>query len=116
LALAAAKAGRPLPDGSVIFGEVWSAKLDANKKPVPGGDGQFAVDPLVAYIVMKREPGWGRDLPDMLRNDDWNYAVFSAAKSPLPGINQAECLACHKPRDKDSYVFTLKELAAASPR
>jgi cytochrome c553 len=115
-ALAAAKAGRPLPDGSVIFAEVWSAKLDAGKKPVSGADGQFTADQLLAYIAMEREPGWGRDLPDMLRNGDWNYAVFTPAKAPRPGINQAECLACHKPQDKASYVFTLKELAAANPR
>lgn len=28
------------------------------------------------------------------------------------GVNQAECLACHKPLDKTSFTFTLKELAA----
>ena len=115
-ALAAAKAGRPLPDGSVIFAEVWSAKLDADKKPVSGTDGQFVADQLLAYIAMEREPGWGRDFPDMLRNGDWNYAVFTPAKAPRPGVNQAECLACHKPQDQASYVFTLKELAAANPR
>jgi hypothetical protein len=27
-------------------------------------------------------------------------------------VNQAECLACHKPLDKVSYTFTLKALAA----
>ena len=26
---------------------------------------------------------------------------------------QAECLACHKPLDKVSYTFTLKQIAAA---
>ena len=28
-------------------------------------------------------------------------------------INQAECLGCHKPLDKDSYLFTLKQLSGA---
>jgi len=28
-------------------------------------------------------------------------------------VNQAECFACHKPLDKTSYVFTLKQIAAA---
>ena len=28
-----------------------------------------------------------------------------------PGVNQAECLACHQPLDKVSYTFTLKQLA-----
>jgi hypothetical protein len=28
-------------------------------------------------------------------------------------VNQAECLACHKPLAGASYVFTLKQLAEA---
>jgi len=39
-AVAAAKAGKPLPDGSVLFVEVYAAKLDGDK-PVTGGDGFF---------------------------------------------------------------------------
>jgi len=30
-------------------------------------------------------------------------------KEPRP-VNQAECLACHKPLDKTSFTFTLKQL------
>jgi len=62
---------------------------------------------------MARDAGWGKDVPDMLRNEDWNYALFTTAKAHRPGINQAECLACHKPLDKVSYTFTLKQLAEA---
>jgi cytochrome c553 len=110
-ALAAAKAGKPLPDGSVLFAEVYAAKLDADKKPVTGSDGFFVPADLLFYTAMEREAGWGKDIPDMLRNEDWNYAVFTTAKTHRPGINQAECLACHKPLDKVSYTFTLNKLA-----
>jgi hypothetical protein len=48
----------------------------------------------------------------MLRNADWNYAVFSLEMKQRP-INQAECLGCHVPLSNTSYVFTLKELGAA---
>jgi hypothetical protein len=112
-AVQAAKDGKPLPDGSVLFAEVYSAKLDADKKPVTGGDGFFVPEKLLFYTAMARGAGWGRDIPDMLRNEDWNYAVFTLDKQHRPGVNQAECLACHKPLDKVSYTFTLKELAAA---
>jgi cytochrome c553 len=112
-AVKAAKAGKPLPDGSVLFAEVYSAKLDADKKPVMGADGFYEPDKLLFYTAMEREAGWGKDFPDMLRNEDWNYAIFTTAKQHRPGVNQAECLACHKPLDKVSYTFTLKELAAA---
>ena len=113
-AIAAAKAGKPLPDGSFLFAEVYSVKQDADKKPVLGPDGYFVADQLVGYTAMEREADWGRDIPEMLRNENWNYAVYTAAKAPRPGINQAECLACHKPQDKVSYLFTLKELTAAA--
>jgi hypothetical protein len=51
----------------------------------------------------------------MLRNEDWNYAAFQTTKQPRP-INQAECLACHKPLDKVSFTFTLDQLTAAARR
>jgi cytochrome c553 len=113
-ALQAAKAGKDLPDGSVLFAEVYSAKLDGDKNPVKGSDGYFETDKLVAYTAMARDAGWGKDIPDELRNENWNYAVFTADKQHRAGVNQAECLACHKPLDKASYTFTLKELAAAN--
>jgi len=108
-ALQAAKGDKPLPNGSVLFVEVYSAKLDADKKPVMGSDGFYAPDQLLLFTAMAREPGWGKDIPEMLRNEDWNYAAFSTAKEQRP-VNQAECLACHKPLDKTSFTFTLKQL------
>ena len=113
-ALQAAKAGKSLPDGSVLFAEVFSARLDADKKPIVGADGFFVADQLLFYTAMAREAGWGKDIPEMLRNEDWNYAIFTAARQPRPGVNQAECLACHKPLDKVSYTFTLEQLTGAA--
>jgi len=112
-AVQAAKAGKPLPDGSYLFAEVHAAKLDADKKPVVGADGFFVPEKLIFYTAMASGAGWGADIPEMLRNGNWHYMVFTLDKKPRAGVNQAECLACHKPLDNVSYVFTLKELAAA---
>ena len=112
-AMQAAKEGKALPDGSVLLAEVYAAKLDADKKPVTGSDGLFVPDKLILYTAMARGAGWGKDFPEMLRNEDWNYAVFTTDKQLRTGVNQAECLACHKPLDKVSYTFTLKQLAEA---
>ena len=112
-AVQAAKAGKPLPDGSVLFAEVYAAKVDADKKPVMGSDGFFVPEKLLFYTAMARGAGWGTDIPEMLRNENWNYAVFTLDKQQRPGVNQAECLACHKPLDKVSYTFTLKQIAEA---
>src|SRR5258708_6877460 len=112
-AVAAAKAGKPLPDGSVLFAEVYAAKLGADGKPVTGGDGQFEAGKLVAYTTMARDAGWGHHIPEMLPNQSCKYARFATDKQHRPGVNQAECLGCHKPLDKVSYTFTLKQLADA---
>src|SRR4029453_10754670 len=77
VALQAAREGKPLPDGSVLFAEVYSAKLDAEKKQVAGSDTFYVPDKLIFYTAMAREAGWGKDIPEMLRNEDWNYAVFT---------------------------------------
>jgi cytochrome c553 len=116
VALKAAKEGKPLPDGSVLFAEVYSAKLDADKNPVKGADGFYERDQLLLYTAMARDAGWGKEFPDVLRNEDWNYAIFTKDKQHRAGVNQAECLACHKPLDKVSYTFTLKELGEAARR
>src|SRR5438477_5502388 len=105
VAVQAAKAGKPIPDGAVLFAEVHTVKLDADKNPVKGADGFFVPEKLVAYTAMQTGAGWGSEFPEMLRNGDWNYAVFTPEKQQRPGVNQAECLACHKPLDKVSYVF-----------
>ena len=113
-ALKAAKEGKRLPDGSILIGEIFKAKLDADKKPVTGADGFYVANKLAAYTAMEKQAGWGKDIPEILRNGDWNYAVFKADKSLKPNVNQATCLACHKPLNADSYVFTLKPLQTAA--
>ena len=112
-AVAAVRAGKALPDGAMILVEVSSVKLDADKKPIVGADGHLVADQPIAYTAMAREAGWGADVPDLLRNENWRYALFNAAGQPRGGFNQAECLACHKPQDKVSYLFTLDQLNAA---
>lgn len=113
VAMKAAREGRAMPDGAVLVLEQHAAKLGDDKKPVVGADGYYQRDRFLAYAIMGREAGWGRDIPEVLRNEDWNYAVFTGEKKMRPGVNQAECLACHKPLDKSSYMFTIKELTAA---
>jgi cytochrome c553 len=109
-ALAAARDGQPLPDGAVLLVEVFGAKLGDDGKPMVGADGFYVIDKLNAYTGMEKQSGWGDDIPELLRNGDWNYGLFGANKSARQGVNQATCLACHKPLADDSFVFTLEKL------
>lgn len=110
VALRAAKFGNALPDGSVVLQEVYTVKRDAQLALAKGPDGIFIPNQLVHYTVMARGERWGRDIPVILRNEDWNYAVFLPNGQPRPGINLAECLACHKSQNDVSFLFTIKEL------
>lgn len=112
--LQAAKAGKPLPDGTSILVVNYAVKLDANKKPVTEKDGSWAVDKVMSYAGMEARAGWGKDIPELLRNTNWNYGVFGPDKAPRTEINQAVCLACHKPKSATSFVFGLKEIEAAA--
>jgi cytochrome c553 len=115
-AVRAAREGKPLPDGSVLVLEQFAAKLGPDRKPIVGANGFYEPERFVAYAVMARNAGWGKDIPEMLRNEDWNYAVFNADNKHRPGVNQAECLACHKPLDKKSYTFSIDPLTAVAKK
>lgn len=116
IAIKASREGKPLPDGSVMVLEQHAAKMGADGKPVTGADGYYVADRLVAYALMERGAGWGAEIPENLRNEDWHYAVYTPAKQLRAGVNQAECLACHKPLDKDSYAFSIKALAEVAKK
>jgi len=100
-ALAAAKAGKPMPAGSAIV--VVNYVLDAS-----GAAGK-----ATSYSGMEARDGWGKDIPELLRNGDWSYNLWTADRTAKPGVNQAVCLACHKPAAATSYVFTYDQIKAA---
>ena len=99
-ALAAARAGRPLPDGSVIVGVSRAA-----------ADG-----PATSFAAMEARAGWGAAVPALLRNGNWDYALFDANRARNDRLNQAPCLACHKPQAANSFVFTLPALRERAAR
>jgi len=99
-ALAAARAGRPLPDGSVIV---------VVNRPAAGA-------PPTGYAAMESRAGWGETIPALLRNGNWDFAVFDAQRVRNERLSQAQCLACHRPQAANSHVFTLAELRAAAAR
>jgi cytochrome c553 len=115
IGLQAVKAGKPMPAGTVIIVVNYAAKLDADKKPVVDKDGSsWVTDKLQGYEGMETRAGWGKDIPDLLRNLDWNYALFTDAKAPRNEVNQAICLACHVPAASTGFVFGVKKMQVAA--
>ena len=113
--LRAARDGKSLPDGSLLVLEQHAARLGSDGKPATGSDGFYVAEKFVAYAVMERGNGWGKEIPENLRNEDWHYAAYSPDRQLRPA-NQAECLACHKPLDKDSYLFSIKALTETAKK
>jgi cytochrome c553 len=95
-ALVAAKAGKPLPDGSAVIVVNYTSDNKAT-----------------SYSGMEARAGWGTDVPPLLQNGDWSYNLWTADRTPKPDVNQAVCLACHKPAAASSYVFTLDKIKAS---
>ena len=109
---AAAKDGKPMPSGSTFLVEVIKAKLDTEGKPIIGSDGHFQEESLSVYTAMQKITGGGFEVPEILSNGNWRYAVFKTDKRHKDGTNEAKCLACHKPESAKDFVFTLGELTA----
>ncbi|HEY0191248.1 MAG TPA: cytochrome P460 family protein [Kofleriaceae bacterium] len=114
--LAAARAGKALPDGTIILVVSYAARLDAGKKPIADKDGSWVVDKITGYAGMEARAGWGKDIPALLRNGTWNYGIFGPDKAPRSAVSQATCLACHKPLAATGYVFQLKDIQAKAGR
>lgn len=114
-ALAAAKAGQPLPYGTVIVMEDHPAMLDDQGAPVTTADGDFVPMAEVTNIfVQAKEQGWGADYPAETRNGEWEYARFLADGSPKPDATFEGCFECHKKEVEDQdFNFTLSPFVDA---
>jgi cytochrome c553 len=93
LALRSLRAGQALAHGATIVVANLASTLE-----------------VTSYAAMQSRAGWGAELPLLLRNGDWDYALFGADRVRRETLNQAPCLACHKPLASDSFVFTMKTL------
>ena len=113
-ALDAAKKGEPLPSGTVITLIQYAAKLDAQGNPEKDANGRFIKGNLIGYTVMEKRTGWGTEYPDDIRNGEWEYQAFKADKSPNTAANLTACFNCHKPLDKQDFVFLYDKLKAAA--
>lgn len=102
MAIKAARAGQPLPDGSVIVGVTYEAQRDAS--------GAVAAGAVKSYTTMESRAGWDKGIPELLQNGDWDYALFDKDRVRRDALNQAQCLACHKSQAANSYVFTYKAM------
>ncbi len=114
-AVAAMKAGKPSPSGSVLTLVQYKAQVDAAGQPVKGPDGRFVKGDLIAYTVMEKRTGWGGEYPAEWRNGEWEYAAFGADRTLNEKANYKACFECHKPHEKTDFVISQTKLVAVAP-
>jgi plastocyanin len=116
-AVNAVRAGRPIPDGTVIVMAIHVAKTDDKGAPVKDANGRFVKDKLGAVTVMEKRKGWGASVPEDWRNGDWQYASFNPDGKPneKANANIKACFVCHKPHEKQDFVISLAQLAGKFP-
>ena len=96
-AIAAVKAGRPIPSGTVV------TMVDTR-----GGA-------LFRYVVMEKRAGWGFEFPAETRTGDWKFQWFNPDRTVRAGEDLARCMGCHKPQAPNDFLFTLPQMKAATP-
>src|SRR5258705_7565520 len=67
-AIAAVKAGQPIPSGTVLTLVQHKAKLDADGNPEKDTNGPFIKGGLVGHTVMAKRAGWGSADAEEMRN------------------------------------------------
>jgi hypothetical protein len=103
---AKAKAGEPIPDGTVLVMEDMKVRLDGAGAPEIGPDGRFVpTGEVVGIFVMEKRRGWGEAIPADMRNGDWDYSSFAPDGTVRPNLNTSGCFACHLNR-KGGRDFT----------
>ena len=104
---AEAKAGEPLPDGTVLVMADKDAELDGEGNPVIGPDGRFvASGDFTNVFVMEKRAGWGATQPPDMRNGDWDYAWYLPDGTPSPDAEYGGCFGCHAYRADRDFTFT----------
>jgi plastocyanin len=114
-AVAAAKEGKPLPEGTVLTLVQYKVKLDDQGNPVRDASGRFQKTEIAGYTVMEKRAGWGAEYPPELRNGDWEYSAFTAEGKFNDKANYKSCFECHKPHADRDYVMSYVQLAGKFP-
>jgi len=111
----AAKAGMPLPDGTVITVVVYAAQLDAQGNLTKDANGRLIkTNTIRGYAAMEKHAGWGAAYPEPVRNGDWEYRAFRPDKTPNPNANLTSCFTCHRPQAEHDFTFTYDSLKVAA--
>ena len=109
-AIAAIKAGRPLPLGTVLTMVNYAARRGWAGQLLTDERGRFVKGPMTAILVMEKRHAapTRRPIDDGVSN--WRFQMFRPDSSIEPRAKERDCAACHQKRWGDDYVYTLDEM------
>ena len=97
------------PNGSILVGEIYKAKKDANDIPTESKLGRRIRSNLALIAVMEKQEGWGTLFPDGLKNADWDFAAFKP-DGTVADKDLNQCRTCHSPLKDLRHVFSYEHL------
>lgn len=108
LAIDGVRANGKLPNGSVVVGELYAARMNG-EQPEMSILGRRIAEKLAAIVVMQRGEGFDSGYADEFKTGDWEFAVFSPEGKKLDKDVTA-CRACHHPLTDKEFLFSYEHL------
>lgn len=108
-----ARADGKLPNGSILVGEIYEAKAEADGTIVESQLGRRIPAKLKAIVMMERRAGWDDQYSEELKVGDWEFEVFSPSGENL-GKDTTACRECHHPLTETEFTWTFDHIAAAN--
>ena len=113
IARTGARTDGKLPYGSVLIGEIYEAKADADGAIVESQLGRRVPAKLKAIVMMERQEGWDNQYADDLKVGDWEFEVFSPEGKNL-GKDTTACRECHHPLTDTEFTFSYAHIGGAN--
>ncbi|MGS2722231.1 cytochrome P460 family protein [Porticoccus sp. GXU_MW_L64] len=98
-----------LANGSVVIGEVYSAKKNSDGTVKISSLGRRIEDQLLLVAVMEKQAEFGQKPGSVIKTGDWDFAAFTP-DGDVAKKNLNECRACHAPLQSLDYLFSTEHL------
>jgi Cytochrome P460 len=103
-----ATAASGFANGTVFVMENFAAATRPDGTLQTGADGKLVKGELQSIGVMGKGDGWGRAVPEALRNGDWIYSQWLPSGQKAP-VDLNTCRACHLPLANKDFVHRYDE-------
>ena len=112
-AVDALRAGRPLPDDTIVVVEAFHAQVDEAGQPLKDAQGHFVPgEPLVMVHVSQKRSTWqASDFPSSARAGAWNFGSFEYGSGAPFNEDLNACFNCHQATPGTDFLYSGRLLA-----